>query len=67
MKPVTPLIEIDVTVKAATELALLVNDGKTEVWIPRSWIADVSPDTDADFEIESIFMTEWHATEKGLT
>lgn len=60
-------VEIDVTVKARTEKALLVYDGKTEVWIPRSMISDYSPDTCEDFEITSLFLPEWFATEKGLT
>lgn len=60
-------IEIAVTVKARTDKALLVYDGKTEVWIPRSMISDWSPDTDNDLEITSIFLPEWLATDKGLT
>ncbi len=60
-------IEIDVTVKARTEKALLVYDGSREVWVPRSMITDHSPDTDNDFEITSIFLPEWFATKVGLT
>ena len=62
-----PLVEIDVTVRRRTEKALLVYDGKSEVWIPRSMIADHAPDTDDDLAITSIFLPEWFATDKGLT
>ena len=60
-------IEIEVTVRAKTPKALLVYDGKTEVWIPRSMISDHAPDTDDELAITSIFLPEWFATEKGLT
>jgi hypothetical protein len=60
-------IEIAVEVKARTPLALLIYDGSTEAWIPRSMIADWSPDTDDDFKITSIFLPEDFATSKGLT
>ncbi len=58
-----PEIEIAVEVKARTDKALLVFDGKTECWIPRSQISDYSGDEDSP---ETIFISEWLAGEKGL-
>lgn len=56
-------IEIAVEVRAETPKALLVFDGKTEVWIPKSQIHDQGEDKG---QITSIFITEWLATQKGL-
>lgn len=58
-----PEIEIAVEVKARTPKALLVFDGTTECWIPRSQISDYSGDEDSP---ETIFISEWLAGEKGL-
>jgi len=58
-----PEIEIEVEVKARTDKALLVFDGKTECWIPRSQISDYSGDEDSP---ETILISEWLAGEKGL-
>lgn len=57
-------IEIAVEVRGETEKALRVYDGKREVWIPKSQISDQSED--AKGKIESIFIPEWLALEKGL-
>jgi len=57
------LIEIDVEVVAETPKAMLITDGKKEVWIPRSQIKDYSEESG---KVTSIFLTEWMATEKGL-
>ena len=57
------LIEIEVEVVAETPKAMLVNDGKKEVWIPRSQIKDYCEEKG---KVTSIFITEWLATEKGL-
>lgn len=59
-----PDVEIACEVRAETEKALLIYDGKTQVWIPRSQIRDES--TDSKGKITSIFLTEWMATQKGL-
>lgn len=56
-------IEIAVEVRAQTPKALLVFDGKTEVWIPRSQIRDYCEERG---QITSIFISEWLAGEKGL-
>jgi len=58
-----PEIEIAIEVKARTDKALLVSDGTTECWIPRSQISDYVGDEDSP---ETIFISEWLATEKGL-
>lgn len=57
-------IEIEVEVRIETPKALLVYDGKTEVWVPRSQISDQGEDEDG--HITSIFISEWLATQKGL-
>lgn len=57
------LIEIAVEVIAETPKAMLINDGKFEVWIPRSQIKDYCEEKG---KVTSIFITEWLATEKGL-
>lgn len=57
------LIEIAVDVVAETQKAMLVNDGKQDVWIPRSQIKDYCEEKG---KVTSIFITEWLATEKGL-
>lgn len=60
-------VEIECKVVGSTENALRIDyGGKEPVWIPRSQITDYSPDTDDDSAIESIFLPEWLATEKGL-
>jgi hypothetical protein len=56
-------IEIAIEVRARTPKALLVFDGKTESWIPRSQISDYSGEEDSP---ETIFISEWLASEKGL-
>ncbi len=60
-------IEIAVEVRAETPKALLIFDGKTEVWIPKSQIKDQCEEKGLfGTKITSIFITEWLATEKGL-
>ena len=58
------LIEIDVVVRAETDRALLVFDGSTEAWIPKSQVVDQCEEKG---QITSIFISEWLATQKGLT
>ena len=57
-------IEIAVEVRRETDRALLVFDGKTEVWVPKSKISDQSENDNGD--VETIFIPEWLAFEKGL-
>ena len=60
-------IEIACEVRARTAKALLIFDGKTEVWIPLSQISDYTEERDfVGVKITSIFITEWLAHEKGL-
>lgn len=46
---------VEVEVKAVTDLAVLVDNGKREVWVPKSLIIDESDDllvgTDASIDI----------------
>lgn len=56
-------VEITVDVIAYTDKALLIFDGKTDCWIPRSQIIDYVGDKD---DPETIFISEWLANEKGL-
>lgn len=58
-----PDVEIACEVRAETEKAILIFDGKVEVWIPRSQIKD---ECEEDGKITSIFLSEWMANEKGL-
>jgi len=64
-------IKINVKVRSRTPLALLVFDGKTEVWIPHSMITsqtmDVvkTPGTLGEV-ITTIELPDWVAAEKGL-
>lgn len=56
-------VEIECEVRVITEKALLVYDGKQEVWIAKSQITD---ETEERGETTSIFIPEWLALEKGL-
>lgn len=56
-------VEIEVEVRARTDKAFLVFDGKIECWIPKSQISDYSGEEDSP---ESIFIPEYIAYEKGL-
>lgn len=60
-------IELAVRVRTVTEKAMLVsNDGETYVWVPKSQITDWSGSEELDMRVETIFLPEWLATEKGL-
>lgn len=60
-------IEIECTVRAQTAAAILIFDGKTECWIPKSQITDFTGEGDEpNLTTTSIFISEWLATEKGL-
>lgn len=64
--------DIEIAVEQITEThkgsddigARLVTDGDIEVWIPKSCINDYSENRDGD--LETIFISEYLATEKGL-
>jgi hypothetical protein len=57
-------VEIECEVRAESDKAMLIYDGKREAWIPKSQITDHSDD--ADGRTTSIFIPEWLAKEKGL-
>ena len=57
-------VEIEVEIRATTDKAWLVFDGKTVAWIALAQISDYTED---DEKIISIFIPEWLATAKGLT
>ncbi len=57
-------VEIEVEIRAETPKALLVYNGTTEVWVPKSQVRDQCENELGT--ITSIFMTEWQANEKGL-
>lgn len=59
-------VELEVTVKAVTDKALLINDGKIDVWLPKSQISDWSGSEELDRNVTSVFVPEWLAIEKGL-
>lgn len=59
-------VEIECTVKVVTDRAILIYDGKQEVWIPKSQVSDYSGSDDLDTTVESIFIPEWLAIERGL-
>lgn len=57
------IIEIAVEVLHETDQAILVTDGNVEEWIPKSLIEDQVGD---GMEIETIFIPEYIALDKGL-
>lgn len=59
----TEPVEISCEIKAETDLAYLVWDGKTEVWLPKSQILSMRPESGSGHVLE---IPEWLATEKGL-
>ncbi len=56
---------IEGTVKAVTELAILIDDGGDEVWIPLSQIVYGPDEFERDDEVE-IEIPLWLAEAKGL-
>ena len=63
----TKTVEIEVQVRAQTKAAILIYDGKTECWIPKSQITDFTGEGDEpDMTTTGIFISEWLAGEKGL-
>lgn len=61
-------IEIAVEVRAVTDKAIQVYDGKTETWVPKSQISNWcdGPDEAPGTDTTPIFIPEWLATAKGL-
>lgn len=56
-------VEIECEVRVITEKALLIFDGKNEVWIAKSQISDECEELG---RTTSIFIPEWLALERGL-
>ena len=59
--------EVEITVEIRGDTgpggAYRVFNGKAEAWVPRSQVSDY---TETDGVIETIFIPEWLAEEKGL-
>jgi hypothetical protein len=56
---------LDVEIKATTSMALRVNNGERDAWIPRSQIIDQEDDLEIGVETR-IEVAEWLAEEKEL-
>lgn len=56
--------EIEGTIKAETELAVLIDTGDQSEWIPKSKIYDQTKDTKTG--LVTIEIPEWLAISKGL-
>jgi hypothetical protein len=54
---------VEGTIVRKTELAILFNDGKVEVWIPKSQVIDEDREESGLLKIE---IPEWIALDKGL-
>lgn len=63
MKAESNEVEIEVTVKAKTDKAWLVNNGTVEEWVPKSQITDYCEENGV---VSSIFLRESYAISKGL-
>lgn len=59
-------VELEVQVQAVTERAMLVQTVVGQAWVPKSQISDYSGSDELDSQVETIFVPEWLATEKGL-
>ena len=55
------LVDIEVVIKIETAKAVLVNDGKRDVWLPLSQV-----EMERDDEKTFVTMPEWLAIDKGL-
>ena len=63
----TKKVEIEVQVRAQTKAAILIYDGKTECWIPKSQITDFTGEGDeSDMSTTVIFIGEGLAKDIGL-
>ncbi len=62
-----PDVTIPVRVIRRTNLALLVDDGKTETWVPHSVIVqEIRERGQIDQETTAIVLQDWVAKDKGL-
>jgi len=55
------LVDIEVVIKIETAKAVLVNDGKRDVWLPLSQV-----EMERDSEKTFVTMPEWLAIDSGL-
>lgn len=61
------LVMIPVKVVARTDLAILVHDGKSEVWLPKSLIVEeVQEVFQGEPRTVAVCVTEWVMADKGL-
>lgn len=63
-------VKINVTVASRTPLAILVNDGKRETWVPLSQVDEEIQEPGGmlgEFTTVAIVVQDWVAHEKGLT
>lgn len=60
-------VEINVKIKYMTDKAILVNFGAPDpVWVPKSQITDWAGSDELDHNVDTIFIPEWLAIEKGM-
>ena len=62
-------VKINVTLVSRTDLAILVNDGRREAWVPLSQVEEEIKEPSGPLGIISttaIVVQDWVATEKGL-
>lgn len=62
-------VKIKVTVISRTDLAILVNDGRREVWVPLSQVEEEIEEPTGPMNIMgtvAIVVQDWVAQEKGL-
>jgi hypothetical protein len=60
-----PRIELSVEIKRTTEMAVLVDDGDSDLWIPRSLIEEDLEDAETG-DIVVITVPAWFAEREGL-
>ena len=63
------LVKINVKVVSRTDLAILVNDGRREAWVPLSQVEEEIEEPTPPMGIvatTAIVVQDWVATEKGL-
>lgn len=62
-------VKINVTLIGRTDLAILVNDGRREAWVPLSQVEEEIKEPAGPLNIVTttvIVVQDWVATEKGL-
>lgn len=62
-------VKINVTLVSRTDLAILVNDGQREAWVPLSQIEEEIEEPTGNFGLvttTAIVVPDWVAREKGL-